>query len=185
MKIFNLLILCTIVNTIPAIAYAQNQQGCFMIDPQGNSLDLSHLCGSSTVDSSNSNRTFTSRRKSGTVIAKIKRRESGIPVIDVQLNGKYTFEMMLDTGASLTVLTPKMANALKFEADGIIYVDTPSDRQVEVLTGLLSSASVGRATSKNIRVAISSSLDIGLLGQNFFGQYDVTIKQDVIEFRKR
>jgi aspartyl protease family protein len=34
-------------------------------------------------------------------------------------------------------------------------------------------------------VAISSSLPLGLLGQNFFGHYDVTIKQDVIEFRLR
>ena len=177
-KIVNFLIFCTIVNTIPNIAFAQNQQGCFMVDAQGNPLDLSHLCGGS-------NRAYTSGGRSGRFIAKIKRRESGIPVIDVKFNNKYTFEMMLDTGASLTVLTPKMANALKFRADGIIYVATPSDRQVEVLTGLLSSASVGGATSKNIRVAISSSLDMGLLGQNFFSEYDITIKEDTIEFRKR
>ena len=184
-KIFNFLIFCTIVNTIPTIASAQNQQGCFMVDSQGNPLDLSHLCGGSNTNSNGSNRAYTSGGRSGRFIAKIKRRESGIPVIDVKFNDKYTFEMMLDTGASLTVLTPKMANALKFRADGIIYVATPSDRQVEVLTGLLSSASVGGATSKNIRVAISSFLDMGLLGQNFFSEYDITIKEDTIEFRKR
>ena len=184
-KIFNILILCTIVNSIPTVAYAQNQQGCFMVDAQGNPLDLSYLCGGSTTNSNSSNTTFTSGHKSGIFIAKIKRRQFGIPVIDVKFNGKHTFEMMLDTGASFTMLTPEMANTLKFRRDGIMYINTPSDRKVEVPTGLLSSASVGGAMSKNIRVAISSSLPIGLLGQNFFGQYDVTIRQDVIEFRKR
>ena len=45
MKIVNLLIVCTLVNIVPTAAYAQNQQGCFMLDAQGNPLDLSYLCG--------------------------------------------------------------------------------------------------------------------------------------------
>lgn len=184
MKIFNLLVVCTLVNAIPTVAYAQNQQGCFMLDSQGNPLDLSYLCGGSTNNYNNAN-TITPRHKSGIFIAKIKRRQFGIPVIDVKFNNKYTFEMMLDTGASFTMLTPEMATQLRFRGDGIMYINTPSDRKVEVPTGLLNSASVGGAISQNIRVAISPSLPIGLLGQNFFGQYDITIKQDVIEFRKR
>lgn len=184
-KIFNLLILSTILNTIPTIAYAQNQPGCFMVDAQGNPLDLSHLCGSSNTNYNQGNQTYTSGRKSGIFTTKIKRRQYGIPVIDVKFDDKHTFEMMLDTGASLTMLTPAMADTLKFRQDGIVYINTPSDRKVEVPTGVLNSASVAGAVSNNIRVAISSSLPLGLLGQNFFGQYDITIKQDTIEFRKR
>ena len=182
-RIFNLLILSTILTTIPTSTYAQNRSGCFMVDEQGNPLDLSHLCGSS--NNNNSNGISTYGRRSGIFTAKIKRRQYGIPVIDVKFDDQHIFEMMLDTGASLTMLTPAMADTLKFRADGIVYINTPSDRRVEVPTGILDSASVGGVTSNNIRVAISSSLPLGLLGQNFFGHYDITIKQDTIEFRKR
>ena len=47
------------------------------------------------------------------------------------------------------------------------------------------SIEAGGLAVNNVVVAISPSLDIGLLGQDFFGNKDITIKQDVIEFRSR
>ncbi|MDO4929490.1 MAG: retropepsin-like aspartic protease, partial [Corynebacterium sp.] len=44
--------------------------------------------------------------------AKIKRRAGGTPVIDVVFNGNKTFEMILDTGASGTLISQRMATAL-------------------------------------------------------------------------
>jgi hypothetical protein len=39
---------------------------------------------------------------------------------------------------------------------------------------------------KGVVVAIgNSALDIGLLGHDFFADYDVTVKRDVVEFRQR
>ena len=122
--------------------------------------------------------------KSGVFQAKIKRREANIPVIEVTFNGKQKFEMMVDSGASKTVITPAMAQALGVVPQGSIQAKTPNGEATFGL-GRLSSMEAGGLAMKNVVVAISPSLDIGLLGQDFFGNKDVTIKQDSIEFRSR
>ncbi len=186
MKTFlKLFFLSIAINLIPLFARAQSEQVCFMLDPQGKPMDLSYLCRGSKSDSNMPNRVSTQQRTSGVFTAPIKRREFGIPVIDVKFNGRHTFEMLLDTGASFTMLTPEMARALNIKQEGIMLVNTPSDSMVEVPTSKVAHAAVGGAVSQNMVVAISSSLPLGLLGQNFFGHYDVTIKRDVIEFRLR
>jgi aspartyl protease family protein len=117
--------------------------------------------------------------------AQILRRQAGIPVIQVVFNGRQPFEMMVDTGASGTVITPIMAEVLGVIPTGRGLADTPSQRGVEFEVGLVDSIEVGGATANNIAVAIAPALDVGLLGQDFFGEYDVTIKEDVVEFRTR
>ncbi len=118
--------------------------------------------------------------------AKIKRRAGGTPVIDVMFNGKQTFEMIVDTGASSTVITQPMAEALGVQIIGKTKVNTASQVGVEVPLAYVESISVGGAVVKELVVAIgNNALDIGLLGHDFFSDYDVTVKQDVVEFRKR
>ena len=51
--------------------------------------------------------------------------------------------------------------------------------------GYVSAVGIGELTKKNIRVITSPSMNMGLLGQSFFGSYDITIKSDVVEFRER
>lgn len=116
----------------------------------------------------------------------IKRRAGGTPVVDVVFNGSQTFEMIVDTGASGTVITPQMAHSLGVRVTGKTTVDTASDRDVEVPLAQVGSLSVGGAQVNNLTVAIGGpALEIGLLGHDFFGNYDVTVKQDVVEFRQR
>jgi predicted aspartyl protease len=118
--------------------------------------------------------------------AAIKRRAGGTPVIDVTFNGNQTFEMIVDTGASGTVITQKMANALVVRVIGKTKVNTASQTNVEVPLGYVDSIAVGGAVVKEVIVAIANdALDIGLLGHDFFSDYDVTVKQDVVEFRRR
>ncbi|MGE5659390.1 MAG: TIGR02281 family clan AA aspartic protease [Actinomycetota bacterium] len=120
----------------------------------------------------------------GVFRAQIKRREANIPVIDVTFNGKQKFEMMVDSGASGTVITPAMAKALGVVLQGTTRARTPNGEATFQL-GRLQSVEVGGLVVKDVTVAISPSLDVGLLGHDFFGDKDVTIKQDVIEFRAR
>jgi predicted aspartyl protease len=122
--------------------------------------------------------------KSGVFQAKIKRREANIPVIEVTFNGTQKFDMMLDSGASSTLITPAMAKALGVVPQGTMKAETPNGEATFVL-GRLTSIQAGGLAVKNVVVAISPSLKIGLLGHDFFGDKDVTIKQDVIEFRSR
>ncbi len=129
----------------------------------------------------------TSGATSGKVFrAPIKRRAGGTPVIEVTFNGNQTFEMIVDTGASGTVITQAMAQALGARIIGKTKVSTASQTGVEVPLTYVDSIAVGNAVVKDVIVAIANaSLDVGLLGHDFFSDYDVTVKQDVVEFRRR
>lgn len=108
---------------------------------------------------------------------------AGIPVVDVTFNGSQTFEMLLDTGASRTMITRPMANVLQPNPTGSIRVSTASAVDVEFATGAVASVQVGGAIANNVDVIIGGpEQDIGLLGQNFFADYDLIIRRNVIEF---
>jgi predicted aspartyl protease len=161
---------------------AQEREGCFMRNSSGQTVNLSQsVCGFLPEEL---NSAASPTAKSGVFQAKIKRRESNIPVIEVTFNGKQKFDMMVDSGASGTVITPAMAKALGVVNQGSIQAKTPNG-EATFPVGRLTSIEAGGLSLKNVVVAISPSLDIGLLGQDFFGNKDVTIKQDVIEFRSR
>ncbi len=117
--------------------------------------------------------------------AKIKRRAAGTPVIDVVFNGKNTFEMIVDTGASGTLITQKMAAVLGVRVIGKIKAGIADGSVVEFDLGRVQSIGVGGAVVKNVEVAIAKQMDIGLLGHDFFGNYDVKIKKDIVEFYPR
>ena len=124
---------------------------------------------------------------SGVFQAAIKARHGGTPVVDVTFNGSTQFEMIVDTGASGTVITQQMAAVLGVVPIGKTTANTASDRNVEFSIGNVNSIEVGGAVINNVAVAIAptANLDLGLLGQDFFSNYDVTIKRDVVEFRPR
>ena len=116
--------------------------------------------------------------------APIKRRVGGTPIIEVTFNGNQQFEMILDTGASGTVITQKMASSLGVMPVGKAKANTASSKAVEFPIGYVDSIEVGGARVNRIVVAIAGSdLETGLLGHDFFGEYDLTIKRDVVEFR--
>lgn len=171
-RLLTLLTVCVGLSVFPYSGNAQEHQGCYMLDANGNPVDLNGIC---------SNNTSTP----GVFRSRIKRRQSGIPVIEVTFNQKHTVEMMVDTGASGTVLSPEVAKRLGVEVEGSIMADTPSQRGVRFPAGRVASVSAGGAVANNVVVIISPALSTGLLGQNFFGRYDVVIKENVVEFHDR
>ena len=174
------ILLGTVANSSRAVA--QESEGCFMRNSSGRTLNLSQsVCGFLPKELTPAT---SSAAKSGVFQAKIKRREANIPVIEVTFNGKQKFEMMVDSGASGTVITPAMAKALGVVLQGTVQAQTPNGVATFPL-GRVTSIEAGGLAVQNVVVAISPSLDIGLLGHDFFGNKDITIKQDVIEFRSR
>mgnify|MGYP001792145708 CR=1 FL=1 len=118
--------------------------------------------------------------------APIKRRIGGTPIIDVTFNGKQRFEMIVDTGASGTVITQQMARLLGVTTVGKAKANTASAQSVEFPIGYVDSIEAGGVKIKKVAVAIAGSgLQNGLLGHDLFGNYDITIKSDVVEFRPR
>ena len=118
--------------------------------------------------------------------APIKRRIGGTPIIDVTFNGQQRFEMIVDTGASGTVITQRMANLLGVTTVGKAKANTASAVAVEFPIGYVDSMEAGGVKVKQVAVAIAGEeLQNGLLGHDFFGNYDITIKSNVVEFRPR
>ncbi|MDF5715145.1 MAG: retropepsin-like aspartic protease [Rhizonema sp. NSF051] len=114
----------------------------------------------------------------------IKRRVGGTPIIEVTFNGNRHFEMILDTGASGTVITQNMAAELGVVAVGRAQANTASSKSVEFPIGYINSMEVGKVIVHKVAVAIAGEeLETGLLGHDFFGNYDLTIKRNVVEFR--
>lgn len=112
----------------------------------------------------------------------IKYRKNRIPVIDVLFNGNQRFEMMVDTGASATMITEEMARRLGVRVVGKADAMTAAG-VATVKVAVVKSISVAGSTIEDVPVSIGP-LDIGLLGHDFFGDCDITIKRDVVEFGK-
>ncbi|MBD2353536.1 retroviral-like aspartic protease family protein [Tolypothrix sp. FACHB-123] len=153
-------------------AKAEDPGSCFMVTSSGKTVSLGSLCGATPVDS----RVFR---------IPIKRRMGKTPVVDVTFNQQHTFEMILDTGASSTLITQKMANALKLQPTGKINAQIADGTEVQFVTSQVQNITVGSAVASNIEVAIAPKAAIGLLGHDFFENYDIKILEKEVEFRHR
>lgn len=112
----------------------------------------------------------------------IKYRKSRIPVIDVVFNGNQQYEMMVDTGASATMITEAMAQTLQVQIIGSSNAMTAAGlTTVEV--AMVKSISVAGNTIRNVPVSIGP-LDVGLLGHDFFGDCDISITRDYVELKQ-
>ena len=156
-------------------ARANDPGACFMTTEDGRTLDLGRLCGITPVKPADT----------GVYRIPIKRRIRNTPVIDVTFNGQKTFEMIFDTGASGTLITATMANALQLKPSGTLQASIADGSIIKLKTGEVESIGVGGAMVNNVRVAIAPRAQTGLLGHDFFGNYDVKIGQDTIELYRR
>lgn len=127
---------------------------------------------------------------SGTLAAQVPilRRSGGVPVVNVTFNRSQTFEMLVDSGASMTVITRQMARSLGItEADVIdeIRFATANGNVVKPIV-LVNVIEFGGLARTRVPVAIAPpGMEVGLLGQDFLGRFDVSIRRDVIEFHRR
>lgn len=108
----------------------------------------------------------------------IKYRRDRIPVIDVRFNDRRQFEMMVDTGASGTMITAEMAAALGVKEAGQTAIMTPAGPS-STGYGFMGEISAGGKSIYNTPVTIGP---VGLLGHDFFGDCEVSFRSDVIEF---
>ncbi|BBC23297.1 TIGR02281 family clan AA aspartic protease [Pseudanabaena sp. ABRG5-3] len=143
---------------------------CFMVNSKGRRIDLSGLCSSSQNE---------------TVRIPIKRRMRGIPIVEVTFNGNRVYEMMLDTGASRTLITAEMAQTLNVVPDTSEEFDIADGSKVSFPIGKVKSISLGSLKVQMMPVPIATKANMGLLGHDFFGNLDIKIGRNVIELSPR
>ncbi|MCX5965607.1 MAG: retropepsin-like aspartic protease [Cyanobacteria bacterium] len=154
-------------------------QSCYMVTASGKKTSLGPLCGEMPSESTGATSAITA--KNGVYRVPIKRRLASTPVIDVMFNGKK-FEMILDTGASSTLITQRMAIALGLKPTGARQMIIADGSRVRFLTANIGSVTTGGMPARKLTVTVAPNSDIGLLGHDFFDRYDVKIKRSVIEF---
>ena len=179
----------------PTAAIAQEYAGCFWIDDRGKRIDLSEFCPQPLPDAEGTAAApnspmglppIASDSSSNTIVVPIVRRDAGIPVVSVLFDGQ-PYDMLLDTGASVVVLPGRVARELGIQATGSMLVSTASAARVEFGVSQVASVQPGSLVMNDLDVAIAgdNALDIGLLGQNFYSDYDLTVRQDTIELTRR
>lgn len=115
----------------------------------------------------------------------ILQRRGGTPVVPVTLKGQKGSQqvtMLFDTGATGTLITPAMADAL-----GVVIVDqatvTIADgSRVTMPIGYVDYIEVGGFKREGVLVAIGG--DVGLLGQDVYGEFGISMGSQVINLYK-
>ncbi len=126
-----------------------------------------------------------STSKPDTFIIPIQQKLGGVPVIEVTLNDNYKVPMLLDTGASHTLITQATANRMQLQAYGRSQAKTANGTATFQVT-TIDKIRFGNGITKDVQVAIGQNdLPYGLLGHDVYDGYDITIKENSIEFHKR
>ena len=100
----------------------------------------------------------------------------GTPVVPVTLTGNsgtQQFTMLFDTGASGTLITQAMADAVGVLITGSATVTVADGRRVEMPVGYVDTLQVGDLVIRDIWVGIGG--DVALLGQDVYGKYGLSI----------
>jgi clan AA aspartic protease (TIGR02281 family) len=114
----------------------------------------------------------------------IAQKLGGIPVIEVSFNSQKVL-MLLDTGASRTLITKSIADRLQLPTTGTATAKT-ANGTARFSTTTIDKIKFGDGETNDVMVAVGQNdLPYGLLGHDVYDGYDITIKENSIEFRKR
>lgn len=117
-------------------------------------------------------------------------KETGHVFVTALINGKITARLLVDTGATLTVLSPKIGEQLKgsrgvdkkSSAQKNVELTLADGRKVQSDYVLLNSLSVNDSTASNVDAAIINDANAfsendGVLGMSFLSKFNVGINQ--------
>lgn len=115
----------------------------------------------------------------------IQRRQGGTPVVGVTLQGSQgsqTFQMIFDTGATGTLITAQMAQAIGVPIVGETQARIADGSIVTLPIGVVNAVELGGLRQEHVKVAIGGTY--GLLGQDIYGQYGIAIGSHMIHLHQ-
>jgi clan AA aspartic protease (TIGR02281 family) len=152
------------------LSNARQRAASFVSKSSQNSVTVDRVASTANLD------TFT---------IPIQQKIGGVPVIEVTFNDKYKVSMLLDTGASHTLITKSTADRLQLQSYGRSHAKTANGTATFEVTSL-DKVRFGNGEIKDVQVAIGQNdLPYGLLGHDVYDGYDITIRENSIEFHKR
>lgn len=115
----------------------------------------------------------------------ILERRGGTPVISANMKGQNQirqFKMLFDTGATVTLITPTMAKSLGVVIVGETTITIADGSRIQVPIGYLDYIEIGGLRKEGVSVVIAG--DVGLLGQDFYGEYGISMGSQMINLYK-
>lgn len=115
----------------------------------------------------------------------IQRRQGGTPVVAVTLKastGSQTFPMLFDTGATGTLITAEMAQAVGVTVVGETQARIADGSVVTLPIGIVNAVELGGLRREQVKVAIGGNY--GLLGQDIYGEYGIAIGSHMIHLHQ-
>jgi predicted aspartyl protease len=110
---------------------------------------------------------------------------SGIPTVQVSVNGTGPYPFVLDTGANVTVIKPRLLRKLNLNWIGPVTIATSlgdsSQRRTEVVTLGVAGVSVEHVEINSVEGGQFGPLEKhvqGILGENFLKYFDLLIDND-------
>lgn len=125
------------------------------------------------------------RPSKAVISAPIKSRVAGQPVIEVTINHRYAFDMVVDANCGVTVITPIIARTARIEPREKRWCYTNDGGMVELPMGQVTAIAVGNAVQTQLTVAIATQAGEAVLGQDFLNHYLVEILSDRVELRPK
>jgi tetratricopeptide (TPR) repeat protein len=108
--------------------------------------------------------------------------DRGSAVVEVVFNQQYTFDLVVDTGATMTLITERMQRIMMLNTTNRVWGRVADGRYVEFDVCHVNSLRVQKAIVNNLDVFVATreTATEGLLGQDFLSNYEVRILKDEI-----
>lgn len=117
--------------------------------------------------------------------AEVFRDYSDRPFVGVTFNGDEEYPMLLDTGASKTMITQEMAKELNAKPVGTQTFYMASGKSEKMTIARIDSIEVSDVKIEDVLVTVAPpGKPYGLLGQDVYEDYEIRIKRDTVEFNR-
>ncbi len=112
-------------------------------------------------------------------------RRQGAPVVAALVNDRHSIELTIATSSTFTVLPRSLIAQLDFTPTGMVWCQGLDGQVEQAEAGYVQKIQVGGAIAHFVRIVVAEWDAVGFLGQSFFGDYDLHILPDEIEFNRR
>lgn len=115
------------------------------------------------------------QKSNNSVSFKLQSEQCFTPIVDVKINGRGPYPFLLDTGAGITVLSPKLAADLAIDPKTTLAAGVGADQRIDIQFGTAREIRLSSVSVKDTPVAVAemprTANYVGLLGVTFLKHF--------------